>query len=329
MSEDITEDPKGQGRGKQGNQRGNKQRKKVGRGGNNNQNQQDGGKNQQNQNQQDGGKNKQQNQNQQDGGKDNQPNQNLDDGPKGGRGKKNNKQNQQDGGKNNQQNQNNQQEGGKNKQQNQNNQQDGGKNKQQNQNQQEGGKNNLEGGDVKTRKRIRNKRTPSTLNTKSTQITLQMDDPQKRKQVARQQVVALVPITKKVELFSHLPSYKRSPSISQAIRTDDVIHPAILRLGFKFAERIITGANARCLAMLMAFQSVIEDYTVPPDTNFTIDIDSKFKVLIQYLIDCRPLSIGMGNAVKSFKKSIGGTRKMNDKEAKEFLLVELKKIYKK
>jgi len=255
--------------------------------------------------------------------------------------KKNNQQNQQEGGKNNQQN--NQREGGKNNQQNnkkngggkknkQQKQKDGGNNKQQDgsKNNQDGGNNNqlyqLEGdGQKEQKKKLRNKRMPVILNTKSSRFTLQMDDPQKRKQVEKQQVVALVPIIKKVQLFSHLPSYKRSPSISQAIRTDDAIHPAILRLGFKFAERIITGSNARCLAMLTAFQTVIEEYKAPPDTNITIDIDSKFKILIQYLKDCRPLSIGMGNAVKSFKKSIGGTRNMNEKEAKEFLLAELKK----
>ena len=36
------------------------------------------------------------------------------------------------------------------------------------------------------------------------------------------------------------------------------VHPAVLRLGLKYADGGITGGNARCLAMLAAFCSVIE-----------------------------------------------------------------------
>jgi len=78
--------------------------------------------------------------------------------------------------------------------------------------------------------------------------------------------------------------------------------------------------------MLLSFQDVIKDYVTPPNSKLTLDMDVKFKVYIQYLKDCRPLSIGMGNAVKSFKKSIGLTRLMKDKEAKEFLLDEINKF---
>ena len=41
------------------------------------------------------------------------------------------------------------------------------------------------------------------------------------------------------------------------------VHPAVLRLGLKYADGSIVGANARCLAMLQAFSQVIEVRRVP------------------------------------------------------------------
>ena len=53
----------------------------------------------------------------------------------------------------------------------------------------------------------------------------------------------------------------------QAVRLDSVfqessvasrVHPSILQLGLKYADGSIAGGNARCLAMLLAFKTVIE-----------------------------------------------------------------------
>ncbi|RHY03003.1 hypothetical protein DYB25_006935, partial [Aphanomyces astaci] len=77
------------------------------------------------------------------------------------------------------------------------------------------------------------------------------------------------------------------------------IHPAILSLGLKYAEGKLVGGNARCVAMLTAFQQVIKDYHTPPDKVLRRDLDKTLRPLIQFLIDCRPHSIGMGNAIRN------------------------------
>ena len=53
-----------------------------------------------------------------------------------------------------------------------------------------------------------------------------------------------------LRIFSHFGTPK-PPAV-----TKGDIHPAIIRLGLQFAEFKITGANARCIAMLSAFKTV-------------------------------------------------------------------------
>lgn len=36
------------------------------------------------------------------------------------------------------------------------------------------------------------------------------------------------------------------------------VHPSVLQLGLKYADLSISGGNARCLAMLLVFKTVIE-----------------------------------------------------------------------
>jgi len=56
-----------------------------------------------------------------------------------------------------------------------------------------------------------------------------------------------------VLLFVHL-----SRSLCSAL------HPAVLRLGLKYAAGTITGSNARAVALLATFRQVINDYVTPP-----------------------------------------------------------------
>lgn len=104
-------------------------------------------------------------------------------------------------------------------------------------------------------------------------------------------------------LFSHLPQYERESSLSLNVGfSSDEIHPAILTLGLKYAEGKITGANARCVALLTALKEVVTDYKTPDDKMLIRDLDKKLRPLIQFLIDCRPHSIGMGNAIRVSEK---------------------------
>ncbi len=103
----------------------------------------------------------------------------------------------------------------------------------------------------------------------------------------------------------------------------DGLHPEIVRLGLTYGDRSLLGSSARTVGMLTAFKQVIRDYKTPPQKSLALDLDAKLKPLIQYLIDCRPLAIGMGNAIKHLKSQIGHTISMTEDEAKEFLIDEI------
>lgn len=62
-----------------------------------------------------------------------------------------------------------------------------------------------------------------------------------------------------LRIFSHF-GLPKSPSV-----TKGDVHPAIIRLGLQFSDFKITGANARCIAMLNAFKTV----SVPATRRFT------------------------------------------------------------
>ena len=89
------------------------------------------------------------------------------------------------------------------------------------------------------------------------------------------------------------------------------MHPAVVALGLKYASNTIRGANARCLAMLVAFKQVVSEYTLPNDKSQRWDkrwdnLDKKLKAVFQFLTDCRQHSISMGNAFKASGRLGGG-----------------------
>jgi len=58
--------------------------------------------------------------------------------------------------------------------------------------------------------------------------------------------------------------------------------------------------------MLLAFKEVVRAYQLPPGKVLRLDLDKALKPHIQYLIDCRPHSIAMGNAIKWLRGQIHG-----------------------
>jgi translation initiation factor eIF-2B subunit delta len=98
-------------------------------------------------------------------------------------------------------------------------------------------------------------------------------------------------VQKQVPLFSHLPQYEAEGSLSRNVGfSKNEIHPAILKLGLKYEARLICGANARCVAMLIAFKEVINDYSTPPNKMLSWDLDKRLKPLIQVRPNAPPCS---------------------------------------
>jgi len=101
----------------------------------------------------------------------------------------------------------------------------------------------------------------------------------------------------KMKLFSHLPQFKK-------FDIDENIHPAILEVGYQYNKGIISGSNARCIALLEALKEVIRDHTPHPDKDFCRDLESCIQTHLNFLNNCRPLSISMMSAVKFLKHQI-------------------------
>ncbi|KAM3932232.1 translation initiation factor eIF2B subunit delta isoform 2-T2 [Leptodactylus fuscus] len=98
------------------------------------------------------------------------------------------------------------------------------------------------------------------------------------------------------------------------------IHPAVVRLGLRYSQGIVTGSNSRCVALLHCFKQVIQDYNTPPHEELSRDLVNKLKPAISFLTQCRPLSASMGNAIKYIKKEISNiSRQKSEEEAKDHL----------
>lgn len=86
----------------------------------------------------------------------------------------------------------------------------------------------------------------------------------------------------------------------------------------------ISGGNARCIAMLQAFQESIKDYSTPPEKSLLRDLTSKMNSYVSFLIDCRPLSVSMGNAIRFLKTRIANLPlNLSESEAKATLTSDI------
>ncbi|CAH8375478.1 unnamed protein product [Eruca vesicaria subsp. sativa] len=159
------------------------------------------------------------------------------------------------------------------------------------------------------------------------QTQMQYDDKSRVEKAKRRSVVEQTESKNKVELFLHLPQYERRnqlPTLSSNIFTLDTIHHAVYKVGLQHLAGDISGDNARCIAMLQAFQEAINDYATPPMKDLTLDLTAKINGYVSFLIECRPLSMSMGNAIRFLKNQI---RKLpadlSESEAKASLCSEI------
>ncbi|OWF51685.1 translation initiation factor eIF-2B subunit delta-like [Mizuhopecten yessoensis] len=155
---------------------------------------------------------------------------------------------------------------------------------------------------------------------------LKADDAEIQKKLAKklekQQIPQRTSTQRKVRLFNHLHQYERQSSLTNSLKfsTSSSIHPAIVKLGVQYAEGIITGSNARCLAMLAAFKQVVTDYVTPQQKELSRDLEARIKPYISFLNQCRLISVSMGNAIKYLKWNISHIpRDSSEIEAKKAL----------
>ncbi|KAJ4833250.1 hypothetical protein Tsubulata_005083 [Turnera subulata] len=139
------------------------------------------------------------------------------------------------------------------------------------------------------------------------QPRMQYDDESRVEKAKKRAVVKQTEARNRVELFRHLPQYERGSLLADLEAKFfqlDPMHPAVYKVGLQYLSGDISGGNARCIAMLQAFQEVIKDYSTPPEKTLTRDLTTKIGSYVSFLIECRPLSISMGNAIRFLKSRI-------------------------
>lgn len=96
------------------------------------------------------------------------------------------------------------------------------------------------------------------------------------------------------------------------------------QVGLHYLAGNISGGNARCIAMLRAFQEAISDYCTPPEKALVRDLTSKISSYVSFLIECRPLSMSMRNAIRFLKNRIVNLPSShNESEAKAALCSDI------
>ncbi|KAL2714605.1 translation initiation factor eIF-2B subunit delta isoform X1 [Vespula squamosa] len=103
-----------------------------------------------------------------------------------------------------------------------------------------------------------------------------------------------------VNLFKHL-YYERELASNNVPALNSKVHPAIVKLGVQYANKIIVGSNARCMAFLVAVKQLIEDFEQSSETDFIRGLEANLQESVAYLHYCRPLAVSMQNALRHLK----------------------------
>lgn len=106
--------------------------------------------------------------------------------------------------------------------------------------------------------------------------------------------------THEINLFKHL-YHERKQAIVNVPFVNSNIHPTIIRLGTQYANKIIVGSNARCVALLAAVKQLIYDFERPPQADFIRSLEANLQESVAYLHYCRPLAVSMQNAMRHLK----------------------------
>ena len=94
----------------------------------------------------------------------------------------------------------------------------------------------------------------------------------------------------------------------------------MFQVGLQYLSGEVSGGNGRCIAMLLAFREAIKDYTTPPNKTLSRDLTAKISSYVSFLIECRPLSISMGNSIRFLKNRIAKlSHTLSESEAKASL----------
>ncbi|KAG2667301.1 hypothetical protein I3760_15G107400 [Carya illinoinensis] len=159
---------------------------------------------------------------------------------------------------------------------------------------------------------------------------MQFDDKGRVEKAKRRAIFNQTEARNRVELFRHLPQYEHGtqlPDLESRFFQLDAVHPAVYKVGLQYLARDISGGNARCIAMLQAFKEAITDYSTPRQKTLARDLTAKISSYVSFFIECRPLSISMGNAIRFVKGRIAKLPlTLSESEAKAALCSDIERF---
>jgi translation initiation factor eIF-2B subunit delta len=109
---------------------------------------------------------------------------------------------------------------------------------------------------------------------------------------------------KVVSLFSHLSQYDSEINLTREKNAKGTIHPIVIQLGIQYSENMITGGNARCMALMFALKKVIMDFIPPPGTALLRTLTQHISKQVDYLSNSRSLATSMKTAIRYVKNEI-------------------------
>ncbi|XP_053609085.1 translation initiation factor eIF2B subunit delta [Plodia interpunctella] len=107
----------------------------------------------------------------------------------------------------------------------------------------------------------------------------------------------------RVNWFQHLTTEHDKESLNK-VPLNSNLHPAIIKLGVKLASKVVTGSNARCIALLDALRKMVTDYTLPAKTEYARGLESQLTASLEYLWSMRQPCAAQSNAVKYFRHQL-------------------------
>lgn len=108
------------------------------------------------------------------------------------------------------------------------------------------------------------------------------------------------------QIFAHIP--KRRTDLNELTKSlgyrGERIHSAMIRIGLKMNQNQIYDPTSRCIAFLVALKTVVEEYVPCPSKPIARDLEQKLDEYVQFLDQCRPLSVSMRNVIRIMRSYI-------------------------
>ncbi|KAL8130272.1 hypothetical protein V2J09_019427 [Rumex salicifolius] len=159
---------------------------------------------------------------------------------------------------------------------------------------------------------------------------MQYDDKKRVDRAKKRSIVKQTESRNSVELFQHLRQYEHGDQLQDLeakFFSVGMMHPAVYKVGLQLLASGISGANSRCIAMLLSFKEAIKDYHVPAEKVLFRDLTARISSYVSFLSECRPLSISMGNAIRLLKTSIAKLPShVSESEAKATLCSDIDRL---